>query len=87
MQLRCTLALTCEEPAFSGTVLPKLSRASGHTGHDLDELVVELVPGFARPFRAYYADEGPPLREMFSRQELALLDRLLVRALKPVRVA
>ncbi|MHC5035278.1 MAG: hypothetical protein ACYTFZ_09600 [Planctomycetota bacterium] len=68
---------------YQFSVLPKLAAAGNCTdGYEVDALLIELCPGFKPLVEAFYNDDGPPLREAFSRQDIALLDRYLVQVLR-----
>ena len=68
---------------FEFSVLPKLAKEGEcDTGYQVDALLCELVPGFTRHIEAFYNDDGPPLRDLCTKQDLALLDRYLVQVLR-----
>jgi hypothetical protein len=77
---RLTITQTIE---YEFSVLPKLAKAGGcSTGYEVDALLIELCPGFKPFVEAFYNDDGPPMREAFSRKDIALLDRYLVQVLR-----
>ena len=67
---------------YEFSVLPKLAKAGGcDTGYQVDALLIELCPGYRAAVEAFYDDDGPPLREMHSAEDLRALDSYLTMVL------
>ena len=96
MGMRLTLTIKLAKPAAAETVLPlteewvtehkrvsfPIPGSRKRYRHRVDRVLVWALPCMAKHVHAFYATEGPPLRELLTEAQCEMLDEALVQFLK-----